>query len=144
MKQGYIARAKSTEYETPDDLFLSLDLEFHFTLDAAATSENTKCKRYFTLEDDGLKQSWAHERVFVNPPYGRDLRKWVSKAFVEVFAYDCETVVMLLPARTDVIWFQKIVLRYAEVRFLPGRITFKNMKGCAPFPVIVVIFRRPT
>jgi len=60
-----------TEYQTPPEDFKELDDLYHFTLDAAATKENALCKKYFTKEDDGLAQSWAGERVFLNPPYGK-------------------------------------------------------------------------
>lgn len=57
-------------WETPQKLFDELDAEFHFTLDAAASDENHKCARYFTQNDDGLRQNWEGETVFCNPPYG--------------------------------------------------------------------------
>jgi len=72
--------SKTNEWATPQDFFDILNKEFNFTLDAAATDENAKCKRYFTEKDDGLAQSWDGERVFCNPPYGRGLKHWVKKA----------------------------------------------------------------
>lgn len=45
-------------WETPQSLFDELDREFHFTLDAAATPDNAKCARFYTPQDDALKQSW--------------------------------------------------------------------------------------
>lgn len=70
----------TAEWATPQAFFDELNAEFNFTLDPCATSENAKCARYFTKEDDGLAQSWSGERVFCNPPYGRDINKWVEKA----------------------------------------------------------------
>ena len=52
-------------WETPQKLFDELDAEFHFTLDAAASDENHKCARYFTQSDDGLRQNWEGETVFI-------------------------------------------------------------------------------
>ena len=43
---------------TPQDLYDQLDDEFHFVLDAAATSKSAKCDMYYTPEDDGLSQTW--------------------------------------------------------------------------------------
>ena len=60
--------SKSNEWETPKELFDKLNNEFKFTLDAAASDQNHKCERYFTIEEDGLKQNWAGERVWCNPP----------------------------------------------------------------------------
>lgn len=79
-------------------MFKKLDDEFKFTLDPCATKENAKCEKFFTIRENGLDQSWEGERVFVNPPYGNQISKWVKKAYEErLGAY----VVMLLPARTD-------------------------------------------
>ena len=51
--------SKSDEWATPKDFFKSLDEEFHFDLDAAASHINHKCNKYFTIEDDGLTQNWG-------------------------------------------------------------------------------------
>lgn len=50
--------SKSMNWRTPDDLFDALNREFNFVLDAAATDENAKCKRYYTPETDGLHSTW--------------------------------------------------------------------------------------
>lgn len=71
--------SQTDEWSTPEALFDALNKQFHFTLDACATQQNAKCPRYFTKSDDGLKQRWTG-RVFMNPPYGREIRKWVRKA----------------------------------------------------------------
>ena len=42
------------EYNTPQWLFDALNVEFGFTVDAAAAKDNAKCKRYWSAEDDGL------------------------------------------------------------------------------------------
>ena len=52
------ASSESTEWETPQELFDKLDAEYHFDVDVCATQENAKCARYYTLEEDGLKQNW--------------------------------------------------------------------------------------
>ena len=46
-------------WATPIEFFKELDARFHFTLDPCATKENHKCDRYYTIEDDGLKQDWG-------------------------------------------------------------------------------------
>lgn len=50
---------KSDEWATPIDFFEALDHEFHFDIDVCATADNHKCEKYFTYEDDGLKQNWG-------------------------------------------------------------------------------------
>jgi hypothetical protein len=89
---------------TPQPLWLELDREFGFTLDACATAESAKCKRFFTRAEDGLAQSWACERVWCNPPWS-DIRPWVEKAWHA----RAELVAMLVPAWTDREWWQELV-----------------------------------
>lgn len=67
-------------WATPQDYFDQLNKEFNFTLDPCASKENAKCKKYFTRDDNGLLQNWDNENVFCNPPYGREIGKWVEKA----------------------------------------------------------------
>lgn len=75
--------SNTAEWATPQTFFDELNKEFNFTLDPCATPQNAKCKRYFTKEINGLAQSWQGEIVFCNPPYGRDLKNWVEKAYNE-------------------------------------------------------------
>lgn len=125
-------------WETPQDLFDDLDREFHFDLDVCAIPENAKCKKFYTPEQDGLRQPWDGT-CWCNPPYGRDIGQWVRRAlFASVSGY---TVVMLLPARTDTKWFHDYIYKRAEIRFLKGRLKFGNSKNSAPFPSMIVVFR---
>lgn len=128
--------SKTPEWATPQDFFDALNAEFHFTLDTAATPENAKCKRYFTKESDGLAHSWDNETVFCNPPYGREIGKWVKKGSEATGG----GVVMLLPARVDTRWFHSYILGKAEIRFIRGRLKFGNSKNSAPFPSMVCIW----
>jgi phage N-6-adenine-methyltransferase len=132
-------RSDSSEWATPADLFARLDAQNGpFTLDPCATPENAKCAAYFTRADDGLAQPWTG-RVFLNPPYGREIGQWVKKAH-EAARTTAEVVVCLLPARTDTRWWHEHCAG-AEVDFLPGRLRFGNATCGAPFPSAVVVFR---
>lgn len=136
--------SKTDLWETPQDFFDKLDQEFHFNLDVCATPENAKCSAYYTPEMDGLSQPW-YGRCWCNPPYGRNIGRWVEKASRS--AADGALVVMLLPARTDTRWFHKYIYGKEKVRFVPGRLKFGRAKYNAPFPCMVVIFgqeRRPS
>lgn len=128
------------DWETPQDLFDELDDEFHFTLDAASSDLNAKCEKHYTVEDDGLSQSWAGNNVFLNPPYGRNMKDWMRKAYEESQAENT-TVVVLVPARTDTAWFHDYVYGKAELRFLRGRLKFGGCENSAPFPSLVVVYR---
>lgn len=72
--------SNTPEWETPQDLFDKLNKEFHFGVDVCATKENRKCETYFTKEDDGLSKNWNGIFCWMNPPYGREIGKWVKKA----------------------------------------------------------------
>nr|DAH32300.1 MAG TPA: DNA N-6-adenine-methyltransferase [Caudoviricetes sp.] len=129
------------EWATPQEFFDELNSEFHFTLDPAANEENHKCETFFTKEQNGLTCQWGGHTVFCNPPYGREIGKWVQKAWEE-HKKNGNTVVMLLPARTDTQWFHKYIYGKAEIRFVRGRLKFGGAAWNAPFPSMVVIFRR--
>ena len=132
--------SEKDDWETPQDLFDELDDEFHFTLDAASSDFNAKCEKHYTVEDDGLSQSWAGNNVFLNPPYGRNMKDWMRKAYEESQAENT-TVVVLVPARTDTAWFHDYVYGKAELRFLRGRLKFGGCENSAPFPSLVVVYR---
>jgi len=128
------------ECPTPQYVFDYLDHEFHFDLDVCATHYNAKCKEYYTKEDDGLKQPWFGT-VFMNPPYGRTIDKWVAKA-VE-YAKNGGVTVAVLPSRTDNRWWQTFVMQSTEIRFVQGRFNFDGYNSCAPFPTAIAIFGTP-
>lgn len=72
----------SCEWATPQWLFDELDAEFHFTLDPCSTDENAKCRKHYTVADNGLAKDWTGETVFCNPPYGRGVSDWVRKCYL--------------------------------------------------------------
>jgi phage N-6-adenine-methyltransferase len=130
------------EYSTPQDLYEIWDRKYKFTLDPCATHENHKCEKYYTKAEDGLKQSWKGEIVFMNPPYSRKTKTnpgqeaWIKKAFEE--SGNGAIVVGLLPARTDTIAFRKYILGQTKITFIKGRLKFGNSKDPAPFPSMIV------
>lgn len=131
--------SNTPEWGTPQAFFDELNKEFHFDLDVAASDENHKCARYYTKEADGLANlsHWGGQ-VWCNPPYGREIGKWV-KACAE---YGGPSV-MLLPARTDTRWFHDYIYGNprAEIRFIKGRLKFNDGDSPAPFPSMVVVFK---
>ena len=126
------------EWETPQDVFDKLNAEFHFTLDPCSTDQNAKCAKHYTKEQGGLAQDWTGENVFCNPPYGREMQKWIKKCS----ELQCGVAVMLIPARTDTAAFHDYIYGKAEIRFIRGRLKFGGSKNSAPFPSMVVIFRK--
>ena len=130
--------SKTDEWETPQNLFDELDREFRLSWDVCATDDNTKLPKWWTKKDDGLSKDWRGLRCWMNPPYGRDIGRWVKKASEG----GAKIVVALLPARTDTKWFHDYILGKAEIRFLKGRLKFGNSKNSAPFPSMVVVFNK--
>lgn len=132
--------SKTTEWETPRDFFneICADFKIVFDVDVCATKENTKADMYWTKEDDGLSQDWSDLKCWMNPPYGREIGKWVKKAYES--AQGGALVVCLLPARTDTKWWHEYCMK-GEVLFIRGRLKFGESKNSVPFPSAVVIFR---
>jgi|TARA_R100001015_G_C4549185_1_gene111443 phage N-6-adenine-methyltransferase len=129
--------SQSNEWTTPNDFYKELNKEFNFTLDPCCTKTNAKCKKFFTKKDDGLSKDWFNETVFMNPPYGREIKNWIKKAYEE--SLKGALVVCLIPARTDTTYWHNYCMK-GEIRFIKGRLKFSN-KNSAPFPSAVVIFR---
>ncbi|MGE3310918.1 MAG: DNA N-6-adenine-methyltransferase [Limisphaerales bacterium] len=131
--------SKTDEWPTPQWLFDALDREFGFTLDPCSTDANAKCPRHFTRAEDGLRQSWAGETVFMNPPYGEQIGRWMAKAH-HAAVEERATVVCLVPARTDTKWWHAFAMKH-EIRLLRGRLRFGEASASAPFPSAVVVMR---
>jgi site-specific DNA-methyltransferase (adenine-specific) len=131
MNQSVHFSSDKLDWATPDELWQRLDNIYRFDLDAAASAENARCSRYFDQRADGLTQSWADARVWCNPPYGRSIGDWTSKASAE--ASRAAFIVMLVPARTDTRWWHDAI-GSARVEYLRGRLRFKGAPASAPFP----------
>ena len=128
------------DWGTPDEISKPLIKEFGLCVDLAASAADTKLKRFFSLADDSLSQNWSGLRGWLNPPYGRQLGKWVEKAYESTRKGGI--IVMLIPARTDTQFWHKYVVKADEIRFIEGRITFVGAEHSAPFPSAVVVFGR--
>lgn len=124
-------------WATPQKLFDALHARYGFSADVCATSENAKCPTFFTPEQDGLAQQWTGV-CWMNPPYGRDIGKWVQKAHDTAQRGEA-TVVCLLPSRTDTAWWHDYCLK-GKVTFIRGRLKFGTATNSAPFPSVLVEF----
>lgn len=132
-----LTSSNTDEWATPQDLFDTLDATFHFTLDPCATPENAKCAKFYTKDQDGLKQDWGGEVIWCNPPYGREIGKWIQKC-----AEHRGVAVMLIPARTDTRWRHSYIDKNpdAHIYFIKGRLKFGEGKNPAPFPSAIVVY----
>lgn len=136
MNTAIMFSSKTDLWSTPQDFFDKINLEFNLDLDVCALPENAKCEKFFSPEQDGLKQEWVGN-CWMNPPYGKEIGKWVKKAYESK-----SLVVALLPARTDTKWFHDYIYGKAEIRFIKGRLKFGGSSNSAPFPSMLVIWRR--
>jgi len=129
--------SESPEWETPQWLFDLLNEEFGFEIDVCASEKNHKCQKYFSKIDDGLRQKWEGT-CWMNPPYGRELPQWISKAKSE--SQKGILIVCLVPARTDTEWWWNNCIQ-GEIRFIKGRLKFSDQAG-APMASAVVILKQ--
>lgn len=133
------------DWETPPEIFDPLQKEFNLQLDVCADDRNTKCRIWYS--QDALSLGWAPYHCWMNPPYGREIGKWVQKAWDE--AGKGALVVCLLPARTDTKWWgifwdhENHCPRHKddEIRYLKGRVKFVGADHPAPFPSAIVIMK---
>lgn len=123
--------SQSVHWPTPAFLYRSLNEEFGFTLDPCPLGES---------KSDGsapLFTEWAGRSVFCNPPYNSGISKFLERA------REATVAVFLLPARTDTKWFHNLCLPFAsEIRFIKGRLKFGSARNSAPFPSMIVIFKK--
>lgn len=88
MNTEVLFSSKTDLHSTPQDLFDRYNKQYSFNLDVCASPENAKCARYFNEAQNGLKQDWSNQGdwqtvAWCNPPYGREVSKWVKKAYQE-------------------------------------------------------------
>lgn len=132
--------SKTDLWATPIEFFNKYNEKFNFDIDVCALPENAKCAKFFTPEMDGLKQDW-NGTCWMNPPYGKEIKKWIFKAYNE--SLKGNTIVCLLPARTDTTYFHEYIYgkTNVEIEFIKGRLKFGEATTPAPFPSMVVTFK---
>lgn len=140
MNTDLMFSSATDQWATPQAFFNEWDAIFRFDLDVCADSRNAKCWRYFSEQDNGLYQTWAPNRCWMNPPYGREIGRWMQKAYDE--SQKGATVVCLVPARTDTAWWHDYAMK-GTITFIRGRLKFGDATNSAPFPSAVVVFYPP-
>ena len=119
----------AVKWTTPTDVYGALDAEFGFTLDPCPID-------WKPGDVDGLTRSWAGQRVYCNPPYGPGIGDWLAKA------READLAAYLLPARTDTRWWHEWAMKADDIRFLRGRLKFGGSVNSAPFPSVILVYRR--
>ena len=116
------------DWKTPKALYQALDAEFGFDYDPCPTKPI----------ESGLESEWGNMN-FVNPPYGKEITRWICKGYHE--SLKGKAVVFLIPSRTDTRWWHDYIMKADEIRFIRGRLKFDDQKNSAPFPSAIVIFK---
>jgi phage N-6-adenine-methyltransferase len=135
--------SKKQEWTTPDNLYNKLHAEFKFEWDLAADASNSKCDKFYDENTNAFNHTW-NGVCWVNPPYGSIKYKtidWVKKAAKDSQQEGC-VVVMLIPARTNNIWWHDYCMKAAEIRYICGRPKFGNCSHGLPQPLAIVVFRK--
>lgn len=117
------------DWRTPKAVYQILDAEFGFDHDPCPVKPKV----------DGLESEWGKVN-YVNPPYGREIGKWIKKGYEE--SKKGKTVVFLIPSRTDTRWWHDYIMKAKEIRFIKGRLKFDDQKNSAPFPSAIVIYEK--
>jgi phage N-6-adenine-methyltransferase len=140
--QDRLFSSEKTDWCTPPHVFEHFDREYRFDLDAAATPHNALCERFLTAKDDALAVDWPAQSVWLNPPYGRGVGKWLEKAYREARAG--KTVGVLVFARTDTAWWHDYAMKALVIYLIRGRLKFIGDDGkpgnSATAPSCFVVF----
>jgi len=149
-------------WETPEEVLRRVRDVSPIALDPCTTVDNPCGATWFyTVKEDGLYRSWRRRRqaaaqwsgtdhpaehewlVYMNPPYGRELPRWIAKAIAE--AAQGAEIIALVPSRTDTRWWKLCVESAAAIRHWHGRITFRGAAHPAPFPSALIYWgHRPS
>jgi phage N-6-adenine-methyltransferase len=139
MINGTLFTSKTDKHNTPTAVINDLAAVFDWDVDVCASKPNV-CQFFYSEEDNGLVQDWKG-LCWMNPPYGRTIGEWMTKARKDSVWFN-STVVCLVPARTDAIWWQGNIRAASHVTFIKGRLKFGDAVNSAPFPSAFVVFGR--
>jgi len=129
---GHYQGPRTQDLTTPRQFFDRLNEKHRFTMDGAATSDNALLPCY---SSEAFPRSWQGERVFCNPPWSN------IRPFVEL-APTAEFACLLVPARTNYLWFHRALELGARVEFFKSRLRFGSERYNSPVDCLLLIFDR--
>lgn len=131
--------SESDKWNTPQDILeRAVKVLGEIDLDPCSNSlesPNVPARRHYTEAEDGLARPWAG-RVYMNPPYGGVIGRWVARLVEYYEASVVPEAIALVPARTDTRWFN--LLRDYPLCFVRGRLHFSEADNGATFPSVAV------
>ena len=135
-RKGGLYSSLSGEWATPPEIVDRIVAALgSIDLDPCSDGNTIPATTHYTEKDDGLTKQWAG-RVYMNPPYGTGIKRWISKLADEFEQGEVTEAIALVPARTDTAWFRR--LANYPVCFIRGRLRFGGMENSAPFPSAAV------
>ena len=138
-KNPVLYSSKSDEWNTPDNIIKRVvGVLGVIDLDPCSNDNETPnipARQHYTKEDDGLLYPWS-AKVYMNPPYGREIPDWIDKLIDEYNSGVVVEAIALVPSRTDTKWFRK--LKGFPRCFIWGRLRFSNKTSAATFPSMAV------
>jgi hypothetical protein len=124
-----------TEWFTPEKyIVLAREVLGEIDLDPAShplAQQTIRATKFFTREDDGLKQQWTG-RVWLNPPFARAI---IPLFMAKLIASDQVTAAIALTHNySDTEWFQETASRCAAICFTKRRVFFVKNDGAIANP----------
>jgi hypothetical protein len=133
------------EWQTPQPILKAVvSVLGAIDLDPCASSNtvmSVPAKRTFPPDENSLLEPW-HGRVWLNPPFGRTIGKWVSKLCDEFEEGSCTSAIALVPTRTDAPWWGRLsAYPFCAVR---GKVTFVRWdRKTSPSYTVSVVYLGP-
>ena len=103
------------------------------------TAANAKAPRFYTRDDDGLSQPWEG-RIWLNPPYGREIGSWLRRAAQA--GAEGHLIVALVPARSTGTqwWIEATAAASLPPRFIPRRLVNPETGRQWTIPAAILVF----
>lgn len=96
----------------------------------AVANRTVRAERYFTKDDDGLRQLWRAKTVFCNPPYSAPLlSEFVEKLIGSIRTGEVENAILLVPSHSDTKWWSLAISCAPRMCMVEGRIKFVDTIG---------------
>ncbi len=74
----------------------------------------------------------------MNPPFDKNIGKWVKKAHQEAIKHGGNKV-CLIPVRSNTVWWSEVI-KDAEIRFINGEVNFNDEPRGLWLPICIMIF----
>jgi ParB family chromosome partitioning protein len=142
----------NNEWYTPPDLVeAARSFMGAFDCDPASSAianRTIQADRFYTVEDDGLRQPTWGGRVWMNPPYAQPLITSFSADLARRYrAGEVHEACVLVNNATETGWFHALMSEAAAVCLIRGRVRFMDPAGQpsgAPLQAQVVMYLGPS